>query len=80
MKIIDIRSRSDYLLGHIDGAICIPYYDLLFDPSRYLKKEEIYHIYCKSGITSKRVVSILNDMGYNTVNIDGGYNKLSSSS
>lgn len=79
MNIIDIRSKKDYLIGHVDGAICIPYNDLLFNPSKYLDKNKTYHIYCKSGITSKSVVNILNNLGYNTVNIDGGYNKLSSS-
>ena len=51
----------------------------LVNPDNYLNKNEVYHIYCSNGISSQSVVSMLNKMGYNTVNIDGGYNKLSSS-
>ena len=79
MNIIDIRSRDLYLKGHIPGAIYIDMYDLINNPDNYLNKNEVYHIYCSNGISSQSVVSMLNKMGYNTVNIDGGYNKLSSS-
>ena len=79
MNIIDIRNRKDYLLGHIDGAESIPYFELFSNYNKYLNKNETYHIYCKSGNTSKRLVEYLNSLGYHTVNIDGGYNKLSSS-
>ena len=39
----------------------------------HLKKDEIYYIYCDNGLTSKRVVYTLNRLGYNTVNINGGF-------
>ena len=73
MNIIDIRSKSEYDMGHIPGAIFIDKYELLFNSSKYLNKNDTYHIYCNSGITSKGVVSKLNNMGYKCVNIDGGY-------
>ncbi len=79
MNIIDIRSRKDYLLGHVDDSINIPYLELFNNYSKYLNKSDTYYIYCKNGITSKRIVDYLNLVGYHTVNIDGGYNKLSSS-
>lgn len=73
-NIIDIRSLNNYNKGHIDGAIHINQFDLLFNPSNYLNKEKIYYIYCNSGVSSKVVVNKLNSLGYHTVNIDGGYN------
>ena len=73
-NIIDIRSLNNYNKGHIDGAIHINQFDLLFNPSNYLNKEETYYIYCNSGVSSKVVVNKLNSLGYHTVNIDGGYN------
>ena len=79
MNIIDIRSRNDFLNGHIQGAILIEKNNLINNPSKYLNKNDKYYIYCNSGITSKKVVYYLNNLGYNTVNIDGGYNKLRSS-
>ena len=76
--VIDIRDRNSYLLGHIDDAINIDKSALLSNPDKYLNKTDIYYIYCNSGISSKRVVNQLNLLGYNTVNIDGGYNKFKS--
>lgn len=73
-NIIDIRSRDKYNIKHIPGAINIEYYELLSNPNKYLKKDEIYHLYCSSGYTSKRAVYELNKLGFNTINIDGGIN------
>ena len=73
MNIIDIRSNSKYNLGHIHGAVNIDSYELINNTNKYLRKDEKYYICCDSGVSSKRVVSILNNMGYNTVNIEGGY-------
>ena len=73
MNIIDIRDSKKFNLGHIPNAINIDSYELVYNTSKYLKKDEKYYICCDSGVTSKRVVSMLNKKGYNTVNIDGGY-------
>ena len=73
-NIIDIRNIKKYNQSHIEGAINIDQYDLLFNPSKYLKKDETYYIYCNSGVSSRVVVNRLNSLGYHTVNIDGGYN------
>ncbi len=72
-NIIDIRSFYQYKNGHILGAKSIEKDELLNNPSKYLKKEETYYIYCNSGVQSKSVVQKLNSIGYSTVNIDGGY-------
>lgn len=72
--IIDIRDKSKYLNSHIDGAINISYMDLLLNHKRYLEKDKIYYIYCDSGVRSKSLVEKLNNLGYHTINIDGGYN------
>ena len=73
-NIIDIRSRAKYNLNHIPGSINIESFALLNNPSKYLNKSDIYYLYCSSGITSKMVVNKLNSLGYNTVNIEGGFN------
>ena len=74
VNIIDIRSHSRYLAGHIPGAISIDAYSLLFYPDKYLRKGENYYLYCDSGVRSKALVERLNAKGYSTVNIMGGYN------
>ena len=72
-NIIDIRSSYDYHLGHIEGAINIPYYNLLNNYSHYLSKYSLYYIYCDSGEQSREISKRLNCFGYNTINIIGGY-------
>ncbi len=73
-KIIDIRTPYEYQAGHIPNSINIEKELLLSNPNYYLNKEEKYYLYCKSGIRSEKVVKYLNSIGYNTINIPGGYN------
>lgn len=72
-NIIDIRNSQIYSNNHIPKAINVPYDELIVNPSKYLNKGVRYYIYCQKGFTSKRVVIILNNLGYNTVSINGGY-------
>lgn len=73
INIIDIRSIQSYNNNHIPGSINIPYESLIVYPGKYLSKNKRYYIYCQKGITSKRVVGILNKEGYTTISIQGGY-------
>lgn len=72
--IIDIRQPIEYSGGYIPGSKNIPAQRLLLDPAYYLDKNKTYYLYCHSGHTSNNVSNRLNGLGYNTVNIDGGYN------
>ena len=42
---------------------------LLDNPSKYLNKNNTYFFICKNGITSRRVVRILNIYGYNAIRV-----------
>ena len=72
--IIDIRSRKKYNEGHINNAINIDEYDLIFNHSKYLNKNDKYIIYCDYGNRSSIVVFNLKRLGYNVENLTGGYN------
>lgn len=71
--IIDIRSYSKYLEGHLKNAVHIPFSELYLHPENYLNFDQQYLIYCDSGMRSKILVLYLKKHGYNCVNIDGGY-------
>lgn len=73
-NIIDVRSNNKYNANHISGAINIESFELLANPNKYLNKIDTYYLYCDSGYTSGIVSNRLNMLGYNTVNIEGGYN------
>lgn len=73
-KVIDIRDNYKYNLGSIPGSINVPYLFLVTNPSNYLNKNETYYLLCDSGSTSLRCGLELTEMGYNVINISGGYN------
>lgn len=72
-SIIDIRSNQSYNNNHIPGAINVPYEKLILTPDAYLTFSGTYYLYCQKGISSKKIVSLLNRMGYHTVHVEGGY-------
>ena len=72
-NIIDIRNIEKYNNGHIDGAINIPMDKLLINADKYLKRQELYYLYCQRGVQSKKTCMILKNKGFNVVNIEGGY-------
>lgn len=59
--IIDIQDRGE---SHYPGSINIPYDDLMNNYRTYLNKNDTYYFYCKSGKLARRVVMILNYLGY----------------
>jgi len=73
ISIIDIRNNQSFNNNHIPNAINIPYEKLIVNPNMYLERQKKYYIYCQKGITSKKITSILNQMGYQVFNISGGY-------
>lgn len=73
INLIDTRSSYKYSLGTIKGAINIPTEELLYNYQKYLRKENIYYIFCDTGSSSLRISRILNSMGYKVYNIEGGY-------
>jgi rhodanese-related sulfurtransferase len=73
INIIDLRSVEKYNFSHIPGSINISSDKLLLNPDLYIRKDLKYYVYCQHGITSRSVCNILCKLGYNLVNIDGGF-------
>ena len=73
LKIIDIRDNYLFNIGNIPNSINIPMNFLIMNPSNYLNKEETYYIYCNRGVNSKKTCELLTRLGYNVINIIGGY-------
>ena len=72
-RVIDIRSIEKYNSNHIEGSINITADKLLYNPEKYLNRNDIYYIYCQRGIQSKKICIVLQNKGYNVINIEGGY-------
>ena len=72
-NVIDLRDRMDYDKGHYINSINIPYIVLLNNPSKYLRKDMVYYLYCTSGIRSKKATELLSILGYRVINVKDGY-------
>ena len=69
MKTIKINEyKHDGILINLEKEYD-PYEKLLYNPSLYLDKNKKYYFYCKNGIKSKRVVSLLEIYGYDVTRI-----------
>ena len=56
--------------GDIINLENIDYYEkYLYNPSIYLDKNKKYYFYCKNGIKSKKIVSILELYGYDVTRV-----------
>lgn len=70
--VLDVRNASEFAEGHIPGAVNVAYLQL---PQRLAEVPEAAHIYvsCRSGFRSARAVAYLNEHGYSTSNVEGGF-------
>ena len=73
VNVVDLRGIEKFNSSHIPGAINIPFEHLLLKPSDYISKDLKYYLYCQHGLTSKSVCGVLTRLGFNVVNLDGGF-------
>ena len=72
-NLIDIRDKYEYVLSHIKGAKNIPYTYLMMMPDNYLTKDRKYYFYCDCGTKSRKVCNYLTELGYQAVDLIGGF-------
>ncbi len=71
--VIDVRSKLEFFLGHLDGALNLPVDRL---PAALLERAEVQKhdrilVYCASGGRSAHAAALLSQAGYTRV-VDGG--------
>ena len=77
--VIDVRSRLEFWLGHLDGAVCMPV-DLVADRVRATPAIEPgarILLYCASGARSAAAAGQLRAMGFRHVMDAGGIGEAS---
>jgi len=74
-KIIDVRTPSEFIHGHIPNAINIDYKDLNFITEiNKLRKNKPILIYCRSGNRSHEAGIIMDSLGFKRIyDLKGGY-------
>lgn len=70
--ILDVRTEEEYNYSHINIAKHIPL-DELRDRINELDKQKTIFVYCHTGLRSYIACRILNQNGFKTKNITGGY-------
>jgi len=70
---IDVRSRLEFWLGHLPGAVCLPVQSIgtTITERTDITRDSRLLVYCASGARSAVAVSVLRGLGYKRVT-DGG--------
>ena len=71
--IIDVRTKEEYLEGHVVNSINIPY-DLI-DENINIDKSKKIQVYCKSGKRSHIAYQTLKELGYDVEDL-GDYDSI----
>lgn len=71
--LIDIRDKYEYILGNIQNSVNIPYNYLALMPENYLNLHSVYYIYCDTGSKSRKLCIHLKQLGYQVIDLIGGY-------
>lgn len=74
-QVLDIRSHTDFLQGHLPGALHIPIFQLL-DRYQELCPNVPYCIICEHGVNSLTACEFLQSKGYDAINFPGGMTRL----
>ena len=69
--IIDLRPRKDYLRSHVPGAVNVP--QGVFENQLSGRKGETIILYCERGALSMSVARQLEQKGYKTRSVVGGF-------
>lgn len=72
--LIDVRSKQEYMEGHLQGAINIPDFELKNRAQREIpKKNQLIIVYCQYGGRSRNAYMLMKKLGYtNIYNLYGG--------
>ncbi len=66
-KTIDVRTKTEYDIGHYDSAIHIPASEIDANSTANLNKEDIYIVYCNTGQRARQATDKLRDLDFKYV-------------
>lgn len=75
--ILDVRTASEYMAGHLQGARKADFLSGEFaETIQELDASETYYLYCRSGQRSSKAANLLVENGFEKVYNIGGYSAL----
>jgi rhodanese-related sulfurtransferase len=70
--LLDVRTPSEYRMGHIPGSVNLPLQQL-DNVQEITDNEEVpIYVYCQSGARSRQAAALLERMGYRGIRNIGG--------
>lgn len=77
ITLIDVRTAEEFAAGHIDGAINIPFENIVSElAKRNITKDSEIVLYCRSGNRSGMAQESLVKQGYSNTYNAGGFDSL----
>ena len=75
VQLVDVRTPDEVAAGNIPGSVNIDVLTGHFGETAATMLDKAYTVavYCRSGNRSKNAAKTLSMMGYNVVELDGGY-------
>ena len=73
--VVDVRSKEEYMEGHIRNSLNIPL-DVLNRNIAKLDKESVIITVCQSGIRSRSAANFLKEIGFSRVYNGGSWHSL----
>ena len=79
--LVDVREKSEWDKGHVEGAIFLPLSELRDDPdsktlAKRLPEDRILYTHCVVGKRSLTAANILEKFGYEARSLKPGYKEL----
>jgi rhodanese-related sulfurtransferase len=71
VSLLDVREKSEWDLGHIEGSEFIPLWELQWRWSE-LDKEKSWVCVCRMGSRSLYAAALLRQAGYDAASMEGG--------
>jgi NADPH-dependent 2,4-dienoyl-CoA reductase/sulfur reductase-like enzyme/rhodanese-related sulfurtransferase len=71
--ILDVRTIHEFVKGSIPGSVNVPV-DALRERIDELPKDRQILVTCAAGLRGHTATALLRELGYDAVNLDGGYN------
>ena len=77
-RIVDVRTRSEYAVGHIEGADNLPLDEIAERADELGERSRPLVLYCRTGARSEQAVAILRRLGFTDVVNGGGLDEMRS--
>lgn len=72
--LVDVRTPEEYQEGHLENAININWFEPDFtDKVAEIANGRTLYVYCKKGGRSAEAAAVLDSLGYDVVDLLGGY-------